>query len=87
MLSQTQYSWVWLGSTCNMKASIVVTYWMILGCNHDIHEKVMFGLNTQEKVMEESGKNKFTAKQIMEKFSAGKTRAHDILKVQFETTC
>jgi len=47
----------------------------------------MFGLNTQVKVMEESEKNKLTAKQIKEKFSAGKTHAYDILRVQFETTC
>lgn len=53
MLSQAQSGLVWLGSTCNVKASIVVTYEMIFGCNHDIHEKVMFGLNTQVKVMEE----------------------------------
>jgi hypothetical protein len=46
----------------------------------------MFGINRQVKVMEESEKNQVTAKQIMEKFSAGKTRAYDILKVQFETT-
>jgi hypothetical protein len=37
MLSQDKSSWVWLGSMCYVKASIVVTYWMILGCNHDMH--------------------------------------------------
>jgi hypothetical protein len=43
---------------------------------------VLYGLNTEVKVMEASEKDKLTVKQVMAKFRAGKTHAYDILIVQ-----